>query len=376
MIRTFKYRLYPTKAQVQLINDQLFEACKLYNVALEQRIMAYRSAKKYISYYDQAREVKYLRAEGLCKIINANSAYEVLIKLDNTFKAFRDRIKRGQKPGFPRFKPASRYNTLTYQQYGNGCKIRGNKFYLQGIGEVCAKFHRPVVGGIKMLQITRRNNKFYASFACYTEISPLPKTNNSLGIDMGLESFAVTSEGEFIENPRYYRTAQRKLRVLNRSVSRKHKGSVSRKKAVHLLAKQHEKIANQRADFAHKLSRKIINENDIICIEDLNIQGLAGGMLAKSINDVAWGIFFNFLIYKAESAGREVIKVDPRGTSQRCCQCGTVVKKDLSVRHHHCPVCGLSVHRDLNSAKEILRLGTDLSPLTWNTGSCVGLEAD
>ncbi len=364
MIRSFKYRLYPTKAQIQLINDQLFEACKLYNVALEQRIMAYRSTRKFISFYDQAAELKVIRAEGLCRLANHQVANAVLKKIDRAFADFFNRVKKGQKAGFPRFKPSARYNTLTYIAYGNGCKVRGKKLYLQGIGEIIARFHRPIEGAIKILQITRKINKFYASFVCDTEISPLPKIGNSVGIDMGLESFAVTSEGEFIENPHFFKESERKLRVLNRSVSRKHKGSNSRKKAVHLLAKQHEKIANQRADFAHKLSRKFINENDTICIEDLNIQGLASSMLAKSVNDVAWGIFFNFLIYKAESAGREVIKVDPMGTSQRCCQCGTVVKKDLSVRHHHCPVCGLSIHRDLNSAKEILRLGTDLSPLT------------
>ena len=354
----------------------MFEACKLYNTALEQRIMAYRSSRKHLSYYDQAKELKQLRDEKLCGIANFLACQGVLRKLDKTFKTFYKRVKKGQKAGFPRFKPASRYNTLEYPSYGDGCKLHVNKIYLQGIGKINIRLHRPVEGIIKTVSITRKNGKYYIFFTCKAEPCLLPKTNNIIGIDVGLESFAVTSEGEFIENPRFYKKSQQKLRVLQRSVSRKHKGSTSRKKAVILLAKQHEKIANQRLDFIHKFSRQLIDENDIICIEDLNIKGLARGMLAKSVNDVAWGMLFNVLNYKAENAGKEIIKVDPRGTSQRCSRCGTEVKKDLSVRHHNCPICNLSIHRDLNSAKEILRLGTILGPPTWNTGSCVGLEAD
>lgn len=375
MIKCFKYRLYPNKTQISLINNQLFEASKLYNVALEQRINAYRSARKYISYYDQARELKELRDEGLCGVANFLACQGVLRKLDRTYKAFYNRIKQGQKAGFPRFKPASRYNTLTFPSYGDGCKLKGKKVYLQGIGDINIRLHRPVEGTIKTVSITRKKDKYFVSFTCEVEITPFPKTDKAIGIDMGIESFAITSDAEFISNPKYYVSAQRKLRVLQRNVSRKTKGSNSRKKSVHLLANQHEKITNQRNDFLHKLSSRIVKENDIICIEDLNIRGLASGMLAKSVHDVGWGIFFNMLIYKAENADKKVIKVNPNGTSQRCSQCGTVVKKDLSVRWHDCPVCGLFVHRDLNSAKEILKLGTDFCPSTWNISSCVGLEA-
>lgn len=375
MLKSFKYRLYPNKTQIGLINNQLFEASKLYNVALEHRINAYRSARKYISYYDQAKELKQLRNEGLCKLANFSACQGVLRKVDKTFKAFFGRIKRGNKPGFPRFKPASRYNAIEYPSYGDGCKLIGSKVYLQGIGDVNIRLHRLIEGKIKTVSITRRNGKYYVCFVSEITRTVLEPTGNKIGIDMGIESFLVTSEGEFVGNPKYYKSTQRKLRVLQRSVSRKKKGGNNRKKAVHLLAKQHEIISNQRNDFLHKLSNRIVKENDIICVEDLNIKGLAGGMLAKSVNDAGWGMFFNFLTYKAENAGRTVIKVDPNGTSQRCSRCGTEVKKDLSVRWHRCPICGLSIHRDLNSAFEILKLGTGFCPSTWKVASCVGQEA-
>lgn len=371
MIKCYKYRLYPNKTQIKLINNQLFEASKLYNTALEQRINAYRSARKYLSYYDQSKELKELREEGLCNIANFTACQGVLRKLDKTYKAFYNRIKQKQKVGFPRFKPASRYNTLTYPSYGDGCKLKDKKVYLQGIGNINIRFHRPIEGTIKTISITRKNGKYFVSFACAILIVVLTKTNKSIGIDMGIESFAITSNAEFIKNPRYYASAQKRLRVLQRSISRKMKGSNNRKNAVHLLANQYEKTTDKRKDFLHKLSDHIIKENDIICIEDLNIKGLTVGILAKSVHDVAWGIFFNMLSYKAENAGRELIRVNPNGTSQRCSQCGTVVKKDLSVRWHDCPVCGLSVHRDINSAKEILKLGTDFCKSTWGNSLCV-----
>lgn len=220
---------------------------------------------------------------------------------------------------------------------------------------------------------------FYACFSCEVEKKTLPKVNKAVGIDMGLESFAVTADDigstTFIKNPRCYKSAQSKLRILQRSVCRKKKGSNSRKKAVKQLAKQHEKIASQRKDFLHKEATKIIKKYDVACIEDLNIKGLASGMLAKSVNDASWGIFFNMLMYKAENADRQLIKVNPNGTSKRCNKCQTVVKKELSDRWHSCPVCYESCHRDVNSALEVLRLGTNQCKLTWNISSCVLQEA-
>lgn len=376
MIKTYKYRIYPNSGQRDAIDQHLVAACRLYNAALEHRISTYKACGRQISFYDQAAELKDIRSDGTCGVINQSACQAVLRKVDKTFKAFFSRMRRGQKGGFPRFKPSKRYRSIEFPTYGNGCKLKGSKVYLQGIGDVNVRLHRPVEGKIKTVTITRKNGKYYVCFCCDVPTNiPLIGRGNSVGIDMGLESFLITSDGEFVDNPRYLKQAQRKLRVLQRAVSRKKKGSTCRKKAVTLLSKHHEHIHNQRMDFAHKLSTRIVDENTDIYIEDLNIKGLASGMLAKSVNDASWGMFFNFLSYKAENAGKRLIKVDPRGTSQRCHNCGNTVAKGLAVRKHVCTECGISCHRDLNSALEILRLGTSLNPLTWEVAPSVGLEA-
>jgi len=398
LIRNFKYRLYPTSSEITRIAEQLTEARRLYNCALEHRITVYKMTGESVGYYTQAAELKQIRAEGICKLANFSACQDVLRKLDKTYKAFFGRIKKGKKAGFPRFKNAQRFRTITFPSYGDGCKLTGSHIYLQGMGDIKIRLHRPVEGTIKTVSVTEKNGKYYVCFACEVQPGPLPETgyNKSIGIDMGLESFAVTSDGEFIKNPRHFKTSQKRLRVLQRSVARKKKGSNSRKEAVRLLTNQFEKVANQRKNFLNKESLKIIQQNDIICIEDLSIKGMTARCkpvqdetgrylpngqsrksgLNRSINDAAWGMFFGMLTFKAENAGRELIRVNPRGTSQRCYRCGTTVHKELYDRWHDCPVCGLSIHRDLNSALEILRLGTDPCPVTWNSGSCVGLEAD
>jgi len=390
------YRLYPTSSEISRITKQLTEARRLYNCALEHRIAVYKMTGESVSYYTQVAELKQIRAEGVCKLANYSACQDVLRKLDKTYKAFFGRIKKGQKAGFPRFKNTQRFHTITYPSYGDGCRLTGSHIYLQGMGTIKIRLHRPVEGTIKTVSITEKNGKYYVCFACEVQPSPLPETGKSVGLDMGIESFAVTSDAQFIYNPKWYKTGQKRLRVLQRSVARKTKGSQSRKEAVRLLAKQSQKVANQRKDFLNKESLKIIQQNDIICVEDLNIKGMSARCkpvqdetgrylpngqsqksgLNRSINDAGWGMFFALLTFKAENAGRELIRVNPRGTSQRCYRCGTTVHKELYDRWHDCPVCGLSVHRDLNSALEILRLGTDPCPVTWNSSSCVGHEAD
>ena len=372
----YKYRLYPSKIQIQKIEEQFYEARKLYNAALEQRINAYRSVnRKSLNYYHQANELKELRNEGFCKLANYSACQDILKRLNKSFDNFFRRIKKGQTPGFPRFKGKNRFDTIVFPSYGDGCKLIDRRIYLQGIGKIKIRLHRNIEGIIKTVSLNRKNDKYYIIFSCNAEFVPLPKTNNAIGIDVGVESFAVTSDAEFIENPRFFKKSQKKLRILQRSVSRKKKGSDCRKKAVKVLAKQHEKIQNQRKDFLHKLSNRFIKENDVICIENLNIKAMSKGFLAKQIHDVSWAMFFSFLKYKAAKADRGIIEVNPNGTSQRCYNCGTIVKKDLSVRQHQCPVCSVNIHRDLNSSLEILRLGTRRGNLTYANGQSVFPEA-
>jgi putative transposase len=191
----------------------------------------------------------------------------------------------------------------------------------------------------------------------------LPATGTVTGIDVGISSFAVLSDGTVIKNPRYFQTAQAKLRRVQRTVCRRKKSSNRRRKAVQYLSRVHQHIKNQRRDFHHQVSRTLINQYDLIGVEQLNIKGLARGRLAKSLADVGWGRFLAILSDKAAEAGREIVKVTAKGTSQQCV-CGALVPKTLSVRWHHCPMCQLSVPRDHAAALEILRLGLSRREVT------------
>ena len=203
----------------------------------------------------------------------------------------------------------------------------------------------------------------------------MPVSDRTVGIDVGLESFAVTSDGEYIENPRYLREAETVFRVSQRSVSRKKKGSSNRRKAVKLLAKNHIKVKRQRADFAHKVADNLVKNYGRIAVEDLRIKNMVRNHhLARSISDAGWGQFVSILSYKAEYAGREFVQVNPNGTSQICSGCGATVKKSLSTRVHNCPACGLSLNRDFNAALNIKRLGLSLWDSTCDSGQCVSRE--
>lgn len=232
----------------------------------------------------------------------------------------------------------------------------GWQLSLSKIGNLKIKLHRPIAGEVKTLTIKRENGKWYAFFCCMVVPEPLPESSHAVGIDIGLESFAVTSDGEIIANPRWFRAAQKVLRRQQRHASRCVKGSSGWRTACKLVAKLHRYVFHQRNDFQHKLSRELVNHYGFIAVEDLHVKGLAGGMLAKSVQDAAWSSFIAKLSYKAESADRLLVKVDARRTSQQC-PCGAPVPKKLWDRKHHCTVCGLNTTRDHASALEILRRG-------------------
>jgi len=201
------------------------------------------------------------------------------------------------------------------------------------------------------------------------EPEPLEAKDKAVGLDVGLLSFLTRNDGKEIRNPRWFRQAQKRLRRAQRRVARRQKRSKRWKKGVRLVAKIHRKVFNQRSDFQHKLSRKVVNNYGMIFVEDLNAKGLSRGLFAKSVHDAGWAAFFQKLSYKAESAGRLFLPVDPRGTSQRC-PCGAPNLKRLSDREHVCLNCGLVATRDRASAMEILRLGLSLQPLTVVQQGC------
>jgi putative transposase len=363
--KTYKYRLYPTKRQAVLLDEQLAEARRLYNAALEERRDAWKMRKTTISYYQQCSQLRDIRSNGDLRLANFASCQDVLRRVDKTFQAFFRRVRRGQKAGYPRFKSKSRFQSFTFRTYGNGCKLKENKrLYIMGVGELKVKLHRDVTGEIKTVTLTKTCGKWYACFSVSVpDPLPLPKTGNATGIDVGVTSFAVLSDGTSIKNPRYYNAAQAKLRRVQRRVCRRKKSSNRRRKAVQHLRRVHQHIKNQRSDFHHQVARQLINRYDVLAYENLNIKGLARSRLAKPIADVGWGRFLAILSDKAAEAGREIVQVPPHGTSQRCI-CGAPVPKTLAMRWHHCPSCRLSVSRDHAAALEILRLGLSRREVT------------
>lgn len=372
---TFKFRLYPTRTQADALTGQLAEACRLYNAALQERRDAWRISGKSISLYDQSRQLKEIRAAGDLTIHTYDVSQDVLQRVDRAFKWFFRCAKNGERGGYPRFRSLTRYDSFTYTHYGNGCRLLDSgKLRVQGIGLLRVKLHRPVKGKIKTVTIKREAGRWYVCFNVECEAQPLPSCNKPVGIDVGLSAFATLSDGAEVQNPRYYKESYKKLRRAERKVSRRKKGSKRWRKAIQLLQRVHAHIREQRADFHHKVARNLVNNYGLIAVEDLNIKGLARGIFSKSVTDAGWSAFLTKLSYKAENAGRTLIKVDPRGTSQRCI-CGACVPKILSQRWHECQVCGLSVGRDHASALEILRLGLNLVALTCPSRECVAAES-
>jgi putative transposase len=255
--------------------------------------------------------------------------------------------------------------------------LEGALVYFQHIGQVKIKLHRPVEGMIKTISFKREADGWHAVFSCELpdgEIvpSPLPAT----GIDLGLKAFLVTADGREIAPPRYYRKAQAALRRSQRAVARKQKGSNRRRKAVKRLDKQHLHVANQRRNFHHQVARQLVSDYGMIAHEALNIQGIARSRLAKSTHDVGWGKFLGILHSKAEGAGVQITVVLPKDTTQQCSACGRVPEtpeqqKTLRDRAHRCPFCGYTADRDVNAARNILRLGRSLQASTWSDGTCV-----
>lgn len=379
MRKTFKYRLYPSRKQAETLEGQLAEACTLYNAALQERRDAWRMAGKSVNYYDQANQLKAIRADGTLGLANYSACQDVLRRVDKTFQAFFRRLKEGRRPGYPRFKSRRRFDSYTFPAYGDGCKLRDDgRLYVQGVGILKVKLHRSVVGCIKTVTVKREAGHWYVCFSVgVTTVKPLPASSEATGLDVGLESFAVLSDGRQIANPRYYRQALTRLRRAQRKVARRSKGSHRRRKAVRELQRAHVHVRCQRSDFHHQTARKLVNQYGLIAVEDLKIKGLAGSNwrgISKSVHDAGWGSFFAKLSYKAEEAGRTLVKVNPNGTSQHCL-CGAAVPKDLGQRWHQCPACGLSVSRDQAAAMEILRLGLSLVGVTWPGGACVPTEA-
>ncbi|RKN83719.1 RNA-guided endonuclease InsQ/TnpB family protein [Paenibacillus ginsengarvi] len=354
MLRTYKFRLYPTSEQQEKIRC-ILERCRLlYNRLLAERIHAYKTEGKAPTYGQQANTFRERKQHiPALKDVHAQVLQDVARRLDKAYQAFYRRVKSGEKAGFPRFKPQSRYDSFTYPQ--SGFALEGTRLELSKIGPVRIQLHRQPRGAIKTCTITGKNGRYYACLSCEIEAEPLPQTNRQAGVDLGVRQLAATSDGSIFEAPKPLRKSEAKLKRQQKAVSRKQRGSSRRRKAVLTLARQHERVANQRKDYAHQVSRTLVNRYDLIAFEELNVQGMVRNhKLAKSIADTGWSGLVQFVTYKAESAGRQVVRVDPRYTSQCCSTCHHIVKKTLAERIHRCKQCGTTLDRDVNAAINIL----------------------
>jgi putative transposase len=357
MLKTFAYRLYPSTPQARLLDSTLETCRRWYNQCLAERRDAYQQRGETVGKFAQLAKVKDQKARNpYAKGIHSHVLQVVVADLDKAFQAFFRRVKAGETPGYPRFRGRNRFASFGFKEHGNGFKVDGRRLKLSGIGRVAVRWHRPLEGQIKTVRITRRAGKWYACFACEVEATPLPATGREIGVDVGIASLITTSEGEKEPHPGWYRAAQRKLRVLQRRVARRKKGSTSRRKAVLQLQRQHERIANTRKDYLKKLAHRLVAHYDRIALEDLRITNMVRNRhLAKSILDAGWGYLVQHLTSKAAEAGRVVCLVDARYTSKTCSRCGHVFESlSLSDRWIACG-CGLSLDRDHNAAVNILK---------------------
>jgi len=363
MRKSFRYRLYPTKAQRRALEFQL-DACRfVYNKALETRKEAWEQRQESVSAYDTIRMLPDWKAEHeWLGSGHAQAMQEALKRLDLAFRAFFRRVKAGEKPGYPRFRGKDRYDSFTYpQEKGNWRFSEDGKLRLSKIGNVKIKLHRPIEGDAKTLTIRRDSvGNWYACFSCIVETKPLPPSTEVVGVDLGLTTFATLSNGEKINRERWMKRDARDVARLQRKKERLPKGSPERRKAVHALCHAYQRQVNRRNNLAHQESRKLADRYGLIVFEDLNVQDMqacGNKIINAGIADVAWARFVQLTEGKAEESGRSVIRIDPKNTTQQCSQCGQIVPKDLSVRVHDCPHCGLKVGRDLNAARNILARG-------------------
>ena len=390
MIRAYKFLMRPTTGQRIALGEMLADHCSLYNGALQERRDAYRHVSKTsIKYGMQSAQLKDIRAfdserQGRWSF---SSQQATLRRLDKAFAAFFRRIKSGQTPGYPRFRSVSWFDTVEFPKDGDGVRWdstphdRVTRVRFQGVGHVKVNQHRPVAGKVKTVSVKREGRKWFVVLTAeQDQPEPLPATGSVVGIDLGIANFLADSHGQFVPSPRHGRKAAAKLEAAQQALSRCKRGSKRRRRAVEKVAALHRKVRRRRLDHAHKTALGLVREHDFIAHEDLKIRnmsrapapkpdpdqpgsflpnGAAGKAgLNRSINDAGWGVFLAILTAKAESAGREVMAVDPRNTSRRCPACGHTAKENRPTQEKfHCTVCGHIAHADTVGALNVLRAG-------------------
>ncbi len=349
-MKAYKFRIYPSESQEMQMKEHLWVAKNLWNELLAYSKEHYQKTGKFPNKNELQKLVK---GKGLYSQTQQTIAHKVS---NSVFRVFKLR-KKGIKCGFPRFKSIDRMKSLLYPQ--SGFKL-DKKLKVTPFGEISIKQHREIEGRIKTLSLKMEASGKWFAVLCAEQDKKEPRQNNggAVGIDLGLKTFATLSNGDIIKNPKHLKRYEDKLSSLQKRLSKKKKGSINRKKAKHKVAILHEKISNTRADFLHKTSTSLVNDYSFIALEKLASQDMAEQNFGKYINDAGWNMFANMIGYKAESAGCQVVFVNPKDTTQKCSNCHGIVKKDLTERIHNCPSCGLSIDRDLNAAKNILLRAT------------------
>lgn len=349
MFKAWKYRIYPSKNQQKEIDNYFYECKDPWNSLLGHTKDYYKESGKFPT---KGQLFQFTKETSLFSQVAQNIADRLMKSLNGMIS----RKKAGKRWGFPRFKSIERVRSFTYPQFG--FKLE-RKLQLSGIGRISIKKHRNLKGNLKTLTIKKTpSGKYFAIFITETEpTKPKKNKGSKVGMDLGIEHFAYLSNGESIENPRHLKRAEEKLKQIQRRLSNKKKCSKNRGKARLRIALAHEKLANKRRDFLHKVSRKLVEKYSFLAIENLDISGLSRGFLAKYVLDCSWAEFISMILYKAEGASCEIILVDPANTSQECSSCGLIQKKTLAQRSHKC-ICGTVMHRDLNAARNILIRGT------------------
>jgi putative transposase len=357
-LKTFKYRLYPSERQERNRFRVLACARNFDNMLVSERKWAYELEQRSVTKTEQLRQVKHYKATfPQAKLVHSHSLQVAAWDCDKAYQACFRRVKAGEVPGYPRFKGRDRFNSFGLKAYGNGWKVDGRKLHITGVGRVSVRWHRRLEGTPKTLRVIHKAGQWFVAIVCeLPDTPPLPTTGRQIGIDVGLTGLLTTSDGEKVENPRWYRDAQIELRRRQRKLARAERGGKNRRKAKRQVQRQHEHVANQRRDFLHKLSTSLVKQYDRVALEDLRIRNMVRNHhLSKSILDAGWGLFRQLLTGKAVCASREVAFVDPAYTSKTCSCCGVIFEGlTLADRWVEC-ACGLSMDRDENAAINILK---------------------
>jgi putative transposase len=365
--KTYQFRIYPTHKQVNRLEEWLGLCCEIYNAALDERKSAYRMAGVSLSYEHQCAELpecKEVRPE--LSEVPSQVLQDAVKRVDLAFDAFFQRVEQGQKPGYPRFKSRFRYDSLTFKQHGNSFQLLPSSqqnratLVLAKLGHVKMVLHRAIKGTPKTASVKRTpTGKWFVSISVELEEELTPQrllpSQEAVGIDVGLKTFAYLSTGDEIANPRFFRSEEAVLTRAQRKLSKTPKGSKQRAKKRKVVARVHERIGNRRKNFLEQEVCKLIKRFGLLAVEALVVRNMIRNpKLAKSIADVSWSQFFARLQAKAEEAGRQVVRVNPAYTSQTCSACGHRQPMPLSVRVYECPHCGLILGRDHNGSKNIL----------------------